>query len=47
MMGGGGADVFMFATNDGTDTIGALDIDYITPANTTVTGPDFVPGVDH
>ena len=46
MMGGGGADVFVFATNDGTDTIGTLDIDYITPAYTTVTGPDFVPGVD-
>ena len=46
MMGGGGADVFVFATNDGTDTIGTLDIDYDAPANTTVTGPDFVSGVD-
>jgi hypothetical protein len=46
MMGGSGADVFVFATNGGTDTIGTLDIDYITLTNTTVTGPDFVSGVD-
>ncbi len=44
--GRGGQDRFVFATNDGSDTIGALEIDFDTPANTTVTGADFVSGVD-
>lgn len=42
----GGADTFVFVTNDGSDTIGALALDFITPANTTVTGSDFKGGVD-
>lgn len=36
----GGADTFVFVTNDGSDTIGALALDFITAANTTVTGSD-------
>jgi Ca2+-binding RTX toxin-like protein len=44
--GGGSADTFVFNTGDGNDTIGALNIDYLTPANTTVSGADFVSGVD-
>lgn len=44
--GRGGADTFVFGAGDGADTIGALEIDYVTPANTTVTGADFVSGVD-
>jgi len=36
----------MFATNDGDDTIGTLDIDFDTPSNSTVTGADFTSGAD-
>ena len=44
--GGGGIDTFVFATNEGTDTIGTLDIDFDTLANSTVSGADFVSGLD-
>ena len=44
--GGGGADTFVFATNDGSDTIGSIDLDYDNFANSTVTDPDFESGVD-
>lgn len=44
--GRGGADTFVFATNDGIDTIGKLNIDYGDPSNTTVSGADFVSGLD-
>jgi Ca2+-binding RTX toxin-like protein len=44
--GRGGADTFVFATGDGNDTIGALTLDLASPANSTVTGPDFESGVD-
>lgn len=44
--GRGGVDVFVFATDDGSDTIGGLDIDYVTPQDTEVTGADFVSGID-
>ncbi|MEO1650608.1 MAG: calcium-binding protein, partial [Pseudomonadota bacterium] len=44
--GRGGQDTFVFNPNNGDNTIGALDIDFDTPANTTVTGADFVAGVD-
>lgn len=44
--GRGGVDTFVFKTDDGFDTIGALKIDYDTPANTTVKRADFVSGVD-
>ncbi|MEJ6397316.1 Ig-like domain-containing protein, partial [Yoonia sp. 208BN28-4] len=44
--GRGGADTFVFATNDGADTIGTLALDFANPANSTVTGADFQSGVD-
>jgi Ca2+-binding RTX toxin-like protein len=44
--GRGGADTFVFNTGDGVDTIGALTLDLVTPANSTVSGADFQSGVD-
>ena len=44
--GGLGADTFIFATNDGSDTIGTIDINFANPAASTVTGSDFESGVD-
>ena len=44
--GRGGVDTFVFNTNDGDDTIAALDLDYVTPSNSTAAGADFVSGVD-
>lgn len=44
--GRGGLDTFVFNINEGTDTIGALDIDFDNLSNTTVTGADFVSGLD-
>ena len=44
--GGIGADTFVFTTRDGNDIIGTIDLDYDNFANSTVTGPDFVSGVD-
>ena len=44
--GGLGADVFIFATNDGNDVIGTVDIDFGNPADSAITGADFVSGVD-
>ncbi len=44
--GGGGADTFVFAPNNGNDTIGKIDVDYDNPGNSSVIGADFVNGVD-
>jgi len=44
--GGVGADTFVFGTNDGSDTIGRLDMDFATLSNTAANGADFVSGVD-
>lgn len=44
--GGGGQDTFVFKPSHGTDTIGALDIDYDAPAASVVTGADFEAGLD-
>ena len=44
--GGLGADTFIFATFDGNDTIGTVDINFGDPAASTVTGSDFESGVD-
>lgn len=44
--GGGGADTFSFRVNEGNDTIGVINIDFENHANSTVTGPDFVSGMD-
>jgi hypothetical protein len=44
--GGGGADTFVFATQNGQNTIGQIAIDYDTPGNAMVVGADFVSGVD-
>ncbi len=44
--GRGGVDTFVFNTGDGDDTIGALSINYNTVGNSSVTGADFVSGVD-
>jgi Ca2+-binding RTX toxin-like protein len=44
LMGGIGADTFVFRTGDGSDTIGALEVG--AGGSATVTGPDFVSGVD-
>ena len=46
MMGGRGADVFVFADTGGEDTIATLDIDYLNPLASTLTGADFTPGLD-
>ena len=46
LQGGDGADTFVFATNNGDDTIGTIDLDYSSLTNSTVSGPDFVSGVD-
>ena len=46
LQGGHGADVFAFVPNDGTDTIGTISLDYDDPTNSTITGSDFVSGVD-
>ncbi len=44
--GGGGADTFVFAPNNGNDTIGKINVDYDNPGNSSVIGADFVNGVD-
>ena len=44
--GGGGADSFIFATGDGSDTIGTIALDHDDPAASTVIGADFTSGVD-
>ena len=46
MMGGAGADVFVFASGDGTDVIGKIAVDVNDPSASTVVGSDFVSGVD-
>lgn len=46
MEGGLGADIFVFETGDGSDTIGSLDVSSDSPASAVVTGADFVSGVD-
>lgn len=52
LMGGRGADTFVFATNDGADTIAAFNLDAVAYAaasgySATATGADFTSGVDH
>ncbi len=46
MSGGGGADQFLFNPADGTDTIGKVAVDYVTPSNSALIGADFQPGLD-
>jgi Ca2+-binding RTX toxin-like protein len=46
LTGGGGADQFVFNPADGTDTIGVVSVNYVTPTNSTVTGTDFQSGLD-
>lgn len=52
MMGGGGADTFVFTTNDGADIISAFNAadvvhDPLTGYSATPTGADFTSGIDH
>lgn len=44
--GGLGADVFVFNPNEGSDTIGALNINLSSPGSTSAPGPDFQSGID-
>ena len=44
--GGPGADVFIFAPGDGTDTIGEVMVDVVNPGASTIIGVDFDPAVD-
>jgi len=46
MSGGGGADQFLFNPADGTDTIGKVAVDYVTPSNSALIGADFQSGLD-
>ena len=46
LQGGRGADTFVFSTNDGSDTIGQIDVDYETPGRSSVVGADFDDSVD-
>lgn len=46
MSGGGGADKFLFNPADGTDMIGALSVDYVTPSNSAAIAADFQSGLD-
>ncbi len=47
MAGGKGADTFVFNTNDGSDLIGQLNVDFDDPFNgTTMIGRDFSAGLD-
>lgn len=44
--GGLGADVFVFSTNQGSNTIGALNVNMSNPGATSATGADFESGID-
>lgn len=46
LSGGGGADQFLFNPSDGTDTIGVLSVDYVTPSNSAAIAEDFQSGLD-
>ena len=46
MEGGVGADVFVFSTNDGNDTIADVAVDWNNPLASTANGPDFESGTD-
>jgi hypothetical protein len=46
LMGGLGADTFVFAPGDGADTIGTVALDHADFSASTISGPDFVSGVD-